>query len=188
MASYSNIVSAIAKAVSDARLKVLDDVEAYVLDKVDEDSAEAIKELFNDFKEKFTKDIEEEMKEMKKKGRKSAKTADGEKRTRKPTPYNVFVSETMKRFKVENPTFNGKQIMKMAMEAWKAMSDEEKTAYREKVTRQQSTTDEESTVDADESPVEEPPKPAKKPAAKGTKSNKGKAGKAKPKDEDEDSE
>ncbi len=180
MATYSNIVSEIAKAVREARLKVLDDVEAYVLDKVDEDSADAIKELFNDFKEKFNKDVEEEMKELKKKGRKSTKTADGEKRTRKPTPYNVFVSETMKRFKVENPTFNGKQIMKMAMESWKAMSDEEKTAYREKVTRQQSTTDEE--ILAEESPVEEPPKPAKKPAAKGAK-NKGKA--TKPKNDDD---
>ena len=47
--SYANIVAAIAKEVQEARLKVLEDVQAYVLDKVDEESAEAIKELFDDF-------------------------------------------------------------------------------------------------------------------------------------------
>jgi len=192
MAAYTNIVAAIAKAVMEARLKVLDEVQAYVLDKVDEDSAEAIKELFDGFKEEFNKSVEDEMKEvktMKKKGgrKNSSASENTEKRTRKATPYNVFVSENMKRFKVENPSFNGKQIMKMAMDAWKAMSDDEKTAYREKINRQ-STSEEDSATEHEPEHVEEPVKKTGKGAAKKTPAPKKGKGKAKASEIEEDEE
>ena len=171
--AYSNIVSAITKTVLEARLKVLEDVQAFVLSKVDEDSAEAIKEFFDDFRKEFNKTVEEESKLVKKgKGRAGAK--NGEKRTRKPTPYNMFVSENMKRFKQENPKLNGKETMKMAMEAWSALSDEEKKAYREKVLSETESSEEDKKSEKveeeseKESEEESEPEPEvkKKPAAK----------------------
>jgi len=135
--SYANIISAIAKEVQEARLKVLEDVQAFVLDKVDEESAEAIKELFDDFRKEFDKTLKEETVAIKKGVKKGSGAKTGEKKTggsgRKPTAYNMFVSENMKRFKNENPSLKGKETMKLAMEAWGALSEEQKNEYRKKM-------------------------------------------------------
>ena len=183
--AYSNIVAAIAKTVLEARVKVLEDIKTFVIEKVDEDSADTFKELFDDFRKEFDKTVEEESKGLLKGGRKGkgAKkgggAAGGEKRTRKPTPYNMFVSENMKRFKQENPALNGKETMKMAMEAWSALSDDEKKAYREKMLsssgseeekeEKESEKEDETEPEEEKEPEPEPepePEEKKKPAAK----------------------
>lgn len=154
-------------------MKVLEDVQTYVIDKVDEDSVDAIKELFDDFRKEFEKAMEEEAKQNKVSKKKGSKGAGGDaapKRTRKPTPYNMFVSENMKRFKQENPALNGKETMKMAMEAWSALSEDDKKAYREKVLAEQENS---SDKEMEEEPKTEESEEEKEPEVEEKKPKKG---------------
>ena len=49
-----------------------------------------------------------------------------------PSPYNSFVSQQMKKLKEEKPDLNSTEIMRMAAEKWKNLSETDKKALYEK--------------------------------------------------------
>ncbi len=49
-----------------------------------------------------------------------------------PSPYNSFVSQQMKKIKEENSELNSTEIMRMAAEKWKNLSENDKKALYEK--------------------------------------------------------
>ena len=49
-----------------------------------------------------------------------------------PSPYNSFVSQQMKKLKEEKPELNSTEIMRLAAEKWKNLSDNDKKALYEK--------------------------------------------------------
>jgi hypothetical protein len=102
-----------------------------------------------------------------------------------PRPYTMFVTEQMKEIRSEKPEVSNTEVMKLAGEKWRSMSDSEKKPYYEKcgatLPSQSDVKDKKtSTVVEKKAPVEttEPktsekkqPAAAKKPAApKGKKS------------------
>ncbi len=119
MTSYTNIVAAIDNIVSDAKLSMLDDVQKFILDKVDEDSSNAIKELFEEYRSKFTKELAEAKKSSKKLFKEKGKKDKKPKTDRKPSAYNIFVGEKIKEIRTANPGMVAKEAMKLAMAAWK---------------------------------------------------------------------
>ena len=49
-----------------------------------------------------------------------------------PRPYTLFVTEQMKEIRSENPDVSNTDVMKLAGEKWRGMSDSEKKPYYEK--------------------------------------------------------
>jgi len=124
MTSYTNIVAAIDNTVSEAKLSMLDDVQTFILDKVDEDSASAIKELFDEYRAKFTKEMAEAKKSSKKLFKEKGKKEKKPKTDRKPSAYNVFVGDKIKEIRAANPGMVAKDAMKLAMAAWKEQKNQ----------------------------------------------------------------
>ena len=59
----------------------------------------------------------------------SVKLFEKEKSTSPPRRYNIFVTEQMRINREENNGLNGKDVMKLAGEKWKALTEEEKEKY-----------------------------------------------------------
>jgi hypothetical protein len=120
--SFTGVKKAVEKIVIEAKSKLLDDFEIFVKSKVDEESYDSLKELFDEYKDKLSKlavKIEEEPSNTKtKKGRK-APLKDGEVPAKKAlSPYNIFIQEKIREFKLSNPDMKGQELMKKATQAW----------------------------------------------------------------------
>ena len=94
-----------------------------------------------------------------------------------PRPYTLFVTEQMKEIRAENPAVSNTDVMKLAGEKWRAMSDSDKKQYYDKCgatvpaqteTKEKKTpvaTVEKKTTDTVEKKAPEKKAPVKKPAA-----------------------
>ena len=123
MASLSNVVVAVEAVVAEAKQKLFDDLKNFIMGELDEDSVEAIKELFDKFQENNAKSFEAPVAPKAKKGGKKGAAPDGEekpaKAKRAPSEYNKFVSEKMKELRAEDETLSAKAAMQKAMGMWK---------------------------------------------------------------------
>ena len=83
------------------------------------------------FKEKIVNgdDIDECIDMLKKVLTKKTKRNGKEKQTRKPSPYNKFVSKTMMELK-KDESLSAKERLSTAAKMWKELSVEEKEEYR----------------------------------------------------------
>jgi len=120
MASYNAILLAVENTVLEAKTSMLNDIQKFILEKVDEDSSEAIRELFDEFRTTFNKEVAESKKTTKKLGKeRGAKKEKKAKTDRKPSAYNIFVGDKIKAIRAANPGMVAKDAMRQAMEAWK---------------------------------------------------------------------
>ena len=120
MASYPAIVSAVDAAVIASKKKLFDDLKAFIVGELDEDSVEAIKELFDRFEKDNSLDAVPEAPKPTKGTKKSKKNDDKpEKAKRAPSDYNKFVGEKMKEIRAANPELKAKEAMQQAMALWK---------------------------------------------------------------------
>jgi hypothetical protein len=161
---YPSIAAAVSAAIHESNLSTLDKFVTYLSDHIDDDGVAEIRQHMNQFKVTMTEEHVDTLKKSKKE-----KAGALPKKKREPTPYNKFIGETMKALKTENPSTSGKEIMKMAMDQWKAMSESEKAEYRSNSsTSSKSDAEEEEDHNSDvESAPEPEPEPV--PAAKQTK-------------------
>ena len=119
MTSYNAILVAVDNTILDAKLAMLNDIQKFILEKVDDDSSEAIRELFDDFRTGFNREVAEAKKTTKKLGKERVKKEKKPKGDRKPSVYNVFVGQKIKEIRASNPGLVAKEAMRQAMEAWK---------------------------------------------------------------------
>lgn len=59
-------------------------------------------------------------------------SAKGDKKPKPRSAYNIFVSETNKKVKEENPEFKQKDVMAASAHLWKKLDDDEKAKWNEK--------------------------------------------------------
>jgi hypothetical protein len=115
--------NAIAKLVVETRLDVVDKVKAYLKDKLEMEESD-LTELIDGFKE--TLDLTAKTATKSKKGKKDD-SSDGEEKIKKKRaagPYNIFLGEQIKQFKIDNPeSKESKKFMSMAQDAWKALKE-----------------------------------------------------------------
>jgi hypothetical protein len=118
--SYPQIISAVNAAVTAANAKLFDELKAFIVEEIDEESAEAITALFDKFKEEKMSQVQavEPKAKKAKKGEKADKEVK-EKTKRAPSAYNIFVSEKMKELRAADSSLGGKDAMKQAMAMWK---------------------------------------------------------------------
>jgi len=120
MAAYTAIVSAVAKTVMEAKLKVVDDLVAFLETKIEVD--DELKAIFGSFKDSLKENEEKAVKAVSKKGKgKASDSSDGEKKKRAPSLFNLFVKDKMPELKAQHPEIkDGKQMISLASEAWKS--------------------------------------------------------------------
>lgn len=127
--SFAKVNAAVAEVIAATKVAVYEKMRAFLEEKLDEESLEAMRELFDEFKTTLDADIEEEKKEAKAvtkgKNGKAAKTGDGEPKVKKaPSAYNIFVGETIKKVRAENPGLSAKEAMGMMKELWAKHKEE----------------------------------------------------------------
>lgn len=115
LSAYPQIVQAIENTLVETKLKFLEEVEKYVLGKMEDESATVVKEFFDEFRTTFQKEVAD----AKKAATKGAKKEKKEKADRKPSEYNIFVGEKIKEIRTQNPGMPAKEAMKLAMTLWK---------------------------------------------------------------------
>lgn len=114
--TYPQIFVAVESTIVEVKKKFLADIETFVLSKLDDDSVEAIKDCFSEFRAEFEKEVASAAKKASGKGAKKEKK---EKADRKPSEYNVFVGNMIKEIRAKNAGLPAKEAMKMAMALWK---------------------------------------------------------------------
>jgi hypothetical protein len=115
--SYPTVNQAIAKLMMEARLKVVDELEA-ALECEEEEFKAAIKK----FRDSLVESEEKMVKDAGKKSKKAAKSAsdsDDSKKKRQASCFNLFVKDIMPTIAAENPEMKGKETMAAASAAWK---------------------------------------------------------------------
>ena len=117
--SFSGVKKSVEKVILDVKSKVLTEFETYVKENVDEESFEAMKELFAGYKTQLSslavKLEEESTGKTSKRGKKGSCAVPKEKKAL--SPYNIFIKETIESLKKNNPEMKGQELMKKATEA-----------------------------------------------------------------------
>jgi high mobility group protein B1 len=85
-----------------------------------------------------------------------------------PRPYTLFVKEQMKTIRDENPDIDVKNVMKLAGEKWKSMSEEEKKVYYDQCATT-NTTVKSGSAETDDEESNPPPPPKKSSSSKSKK-------------------
>jgi len=166
MASYANVISAVEAAVAEAKQKLFEDVKAYIMGEIDDDSVEAIKDLFDKFVEDNAKTFEKP-KKSKKRGSDEDKPV---KAKRAPSEYNKFVGQKMKDIRAADPSLSAKEAMKLAMQEWNAYKATRDATPKPESKSHSEIEPVESETDNNMSEVESEPEPEpKKTTKKSTK-------------------
>jgi hypothetical protein len=121
MAAFAAITAAVDTVVFDAKHKVINDFKTFLEEKIDFD--DDMKGYFEEFLNSIKKPSPPS--KSKKTSKKNATNADEgsastEKRKRKPSAYNMYISTKMAEIKANDPSKKGKDLMKAAIEAWNA--------------------------------------------------------------------
>ena len=121
MAAFAAITAAVDTVVFDAKHKVINDFKAFLEEKIDFD--DDMKGYFEEFLNSIKKPSPPS--KSKKTSKKNAEdSASTEKRKRKPSAYNMYISAKMAEIKANDPSKKGKELMKAAIEAWNAQKAE----------------------------------------------------------------
>lgn len=115
--AFPVINQAVAKVVMEVKLRVIDDLIAYIETKIEAD--EDLRKIFNEFKDVMRQNDEKAIKIA---GKKSKKSADNnvEKKKRQPSVFNLYVKDIMPSIRSNNPDVkDGKQLISFAAQAWK---------------------------------------------------------------------
>ena len=121
--AYPVVISAVNAAVADAKKALFADLKNFVMTELDEDSIDAIKELFDKYEEVNAKSFE--VPKLPTKGKKSKKTdsdvdeSKPAKAKRAPSSYNKVVGEKMKELRAADVYLSAKEAMQKAMLLWK---------------------------------------------------------------------
>ena len=105
--AYSAITSAVNKAISEAKIQVIDEFIKLLDTKIEID--DDLKATFDEFKKTLEKTI----------ATKGTKASKEPKKKRSATLFNLFVKNKQAELKAEHPEENGKAIIGMASKAWK---------------------------------------------------------------------
>jgi hypothetical protein len=108
------------KQLNKAVSKIVDEVQSTTTDKVFEFVKTYLKNEseFTAAFEEFKKTLKTDVVSMFSISEPVKKGADRKKR--EPSQYNIFIGEKIKELKATNSEKNGKELMKLAIEAWKA--------------------------------------------------------------------
>lgn len=108
------------KQLNKAVSKIVDEVQTSTTDKVFEFVKTQVKNEaeFTAAFEEFKKTLKSEVASLFSISEPVKKGADRKKR--EPSQYNIFIGEKIKELKASNSEKNGKELMKLAIEAWKA--------------------------------------------------------------------
>lgn len=115
--AFPVINQAVAKVVMEVKLRVIDDLIAYIETKIEAD--EDLRKIFNEFKDVMRQNDEKAIKIA---GKKSKKSSDNnvEKKKRQPSVFNLYVKDIMPSIRSNNPDVkDGKQLISFAAQAWK---------------------------------------------------------------------
>lgn len=92
---------------------------------------ETLTEICKEAKKKVDKTDEEAQPRKRGRPMKIRLDKDGNvKEKKKPTAYNLFIGNRIKKLKTDNPDTNAKELLKMASTEWKNMSLDEKKQYQ----------------------------------------------------------
>jgi hypothetical protein len=118
--ALTNVNNAIAKLVVETRIEIVDKMKAYLKEKLEMEESD-LNELVDEFKN--TLDLKVKDIKVTKKGKKNEE--EGEEKTKKKRvagPYNLFLGEQIKMFKIQDPeSKESKKFMSNAQEAWKTL-------------------------------------------------------------------
>ena len=164
------VASTIALQVFEAKKTVIDQMIAFMADKIDMD--DDMVGFFNEFKATIALEKVEVPKTKAPKG----KNADGsDKKKREPSAYNLWIKDKMAEIKADQPDLKGKDLMAAAIALWKkldvkpvANSNKPTSNKKAKVNENEESKDEsnEESDSKSDSEVETPkPKKGRKPAA-----------------------
>lgn len=112
-ATMKKFVKAVTQLVDDVQASTCDKVYEFVKDKVSD--AAAFQTAFEEFKKGLKADEFSF-------GAVDSKKGGAEKKKRTPSKYNTFIGAKIKELKEKHPTKDGKELMKLAIESWKAES------------------------------------------------------------------
>lgn len=116
--AFPTVQSAVAKVVMDAKLKVFDDLVAFLDTKIEID--DELKVALAGFKDSLKESEEKAVKVAGKKSKKNASEDAPEKKKRAPSLFNLFVKDKMPELKAQHPDVkDGKLMIGFASEAWK---------------------------------------------------------------------
>ncbi|QIG60065.1 hypothetical protein [Dishui Lake large algae virus 1] len=130
--TMSDIIKAVQKHEVEVAVNAIDHLVAEihkVLTDKDSDLLESLEEHLGDIVNAVKESIKEESK-------KNAKAATGKKvkdpnaPKRAPTEYNIFIREHMSSLKEEHPDAKPKELMSMAVDAWRAHKGDDKPASK----------------------------------------------------------
>jgi hypothetical protein len=111
-----NLNKAVSKLVDDVQVLTLDKVLVFVKTYLPEDSQAKFVTDFDEFK----KTLKQENVNLLATNDSVKKGSTTERKKRVPSEYNIFIGSKIKELKEKNKEKNGKDLMKMAIEAWKA--------------------------------------------------------------------
>jgi hypothetical protein len=125
--SISAVNTAVAKLVVETRSDMVEKIREFLKGKVDKEELEMEVSDINDLVDEFKKTIDLDVKEVKKtKGKKSSDdTEKPEKKKRVAGPYNLFLGDQIRQFKIDDPeSKESKKFMSKAQDAWKALKEQ----------------------------------------------------------------
>jgi len=114
--AYPSVISAVSAIVVLERTKFFEELKSYILSNVDDDSSEALKDMFTSFEDMHLS--------------KTAKTTKEEKivkTKRAPSDYNRFVGEKIKELRASDTSLSAKDAMQQAMVLWKQHKSQQNT-------------------------------------------------------------
>lgn len=112
-ATMKKFVKAVTQLVDDVQASTCDKVFEFVKDKVTDTAG--FEAAFAEFKKNLKADEFAF-------GSADSKKGGAEKKKRTPSKYNTFIGSKIKELKEKHPAKDGKELMKLAIEAWKAES------------------------------------------------------------------
>lgn len=118
--SFGPVKKAVEKLVVEAKTKVVLDFEQFIQSKVDEETFDSLKDLFDEYKDTMSKLVVKlDDDPVSKKGKRKGGGQEPSVHVKKAlSPYNIFIKNKIKELKVQFPDMKGQQLMKTATEAW----------------------------------------------------------------------
>ncbi len=113
-AAIKNLNKAVTKLVDEVQVSTLDKVLEFVKTYVKDEAAFVA--AFDEFKKTLKTDTGVLFSPIESKRGSNG----GERKKRTPSEYNIFIGSKIKELKLVNADKNGKELMKMAIESWKA--------------------------------------------------------------------
>lgn len=112
--ALNNLLKTVNVLVEETSMNTVDKLAVFLKEKIEFDSD--MQELFDEFKTSLKTSLKNEAKGKKRGG----KHLDSNKKKRQASVYNLFIKDKMAEIKQQQPELKGKELMKAAIEMWKA--------------------------------------------------------------------